>query len=205
MSKYQSPFHSGSDSIYNATLNFQDDMSYGYTEGYICASKILTDYVVDGIPEERYPSSSPDILIYPILFLYRHHLEIRFKEIIKVGKSLLKEHPDYNDGHKLSPIWDEAKQKITNVLTINSQNISAEFNTKLIFVTKAVDDIESNDPTCDGFRYSERSKQRNATSRSKNIPNISYVDIKIHQTNVEYITDFLDEVDSLFEEYVYEY
>lgn len=199
MNTYESPFHSGSNSIYNATFNFLDDMSYGYIEGYRCASKILADYATDGISETRYAGSSMDMLIYPILFLYRHHLEIRFKKIIKDAKFLLKEHPDYDNGHTLSLLWTEAEQKIISVLTNNCQDTGEEFNTGFIFVTDAVKDIETKDPTCDGFRYPEGAKKRSDVSRSKNIPDIIHIDIKIHQTNMEHITNFLDRIDSLFE------
>jgi len=202
MNKYQSPFDPNVDPIYNATLNFLDDMSYGYIEGYRCASKILADYATDGISETRYAGSSMDMLIYPILFLYRHHLEIRFKKIIKDAKFLLKEHPDYNDGHTLSLLWTEAEHKIISVLTNNYQNINEEFNIGFIFVTEAVNDIEAKDPTCDGFRYPERAKKRSDVSRSKNIPDITHINIKTHQTNMEHITNFLDMIDSLFEQYI---
>jgi hypothetical protein len=55
-----------------------------FAEGYKTAADILVKQVVEH-------SSHQDTLVYPIVFLYQQHIELRFKEIIREGLSLLDE------------------------------------------------------------------------------------------------------------------
>lgn len=200
---YKSPFYgkskewTNSGSEYNACLNFLPDMSHGYIEGYKSAGEILADFVTDGISkEEGYRGGALDMLIYPILFLYRHHLEIRFKGIIKVGKQLLNQNGDYNDGHGLTNLWSESKTIITSIYTHHNQDISTLAD-NFDFIRDMVADLESKDPSYDAFRYWEGSKK---SKRVKSVENIAYVDIKIYQQNMRQATNFLDEIDDRFDE-----
>lgn len=66
---------------YNACLNYSDG-SYGYIEGYKKAAKVLVEYVFVSKRDQ-------DTLIYPIVFLFRHHVELIIKDILNKGKDLL--------------------------------------------------------------------------------------------------------------------
>jgi hypothetical protein len=67
MEEDSSLFILGEDSHNNACLNFLDDMSYGYIQGYLRTGEILADYINEKGVEQ-------DMLIYPLLFSYRHHM-----------------------------------------------------------------------------------------------------------------------------------
>lgn len=53
-----------------------------YVEGYRIAAERLVDNVLTTQTER-------DTLIYPIVFLYRHYIEIQLKEIIIIGSEYL--------------------------------------------------------------------------------------------------------------------
>jgi len=53
-----------------------------YAEGYKRAAGILVRHV----QEDRF---GKDLLVYPIIFLYRHHLELALKRIIRRSPKLL--------------------------------------------------------------------------------------------------------------------
>lgn len=205
MCSYKPPFYNipkeskewtNSGSQYNACLNFLPEMSYGYIEGYRSAGEILADYVTDKFSEEDgYRGGALDMLVYPILFLYRHHLEIRFKGIIKVGKQLLNQSGDYSNEHGLTKLWIESETIIKSIYAQHNENITA-LDDDFEFITHMVADLESKDPSHDAFRYWEGSKKN---GRVKSVENIAYVDIKIYQQNMKQATNFLDEIADRFD------
>jgi hypothetical protein len=58
----------------NACLRNGDE--YAYREGYRKGAQIL----VRAVEETQ---SDQDFLVYPIVFLYRHHIELALKRVIK--------------------------------------------------------------------------------------------------------------------------
>ncbi|MCI5221569.1 MAG: hypothetical protein D3924_02515 [Candidatus Electrothrix sp. AR4] len=80
--KYPELFIGCDDWEMNACLNFSHDMSYGYIEGYLRAADRLVKHVFD-------TSKDQDVLVYPIAFMFRQHIELRLKSIIDIGRKLL--------------------------------------------------------------------------------------------------------------------
>ncbi len=62
----------------NACLNMYHDPSELYVVGY----KEAADSLVDSIANQK---GSADSLIFPIVFLYRHYIEIRLKSLLHDG------------------------------------------------------------------------------------------------------------------------
>src|SRR5258708_28614683 len=61
----------------NAWLNVMGNGDpYAYKAGYRRGAEILIGYVCEHGREQ-------DVLVYPIIFLYRHHVELMLKRIIK--------------------------------------------------------------------------------------------------------------------------
>ena len=145
MSKYPSLFEKGlPDWHNNACLNWTD-MSYGYIEGYLRAANLLVDHINEHGRDQ-------DTLVYPIIFCYRHHLEIRMKEITKQGRNLLHGSGDYEDGHRLTPLWVNCKSILLQVYE--------EFETpdEIAMIHQFVEELDKIDAGSDGFRYWESSK-----------------------------------------------
>lgn len=129
-------FKAGQDWKNNAMVNYHKSWST-YAFGYWQAAKFLAENAA-GIGMQ-------DPFVYPIAFLYRHHLEIRFKELILLANQLLDKAPDYPKTHGLHVLWSTAKELILQIWPEEPE----EF--------KLIDDIilafNKIDQYSDAFRY----------------------------------------------------
>src|SRR5208282_229980 len=77
---------------------------YAYAEGYRLAGRILAAHVIQN-------KWDADFLVYPIVFLYRHNVELQFKRLIPMGASLTEQalsEADWRmlqESHDLSRLW----------------------------------------------------------------------------------------------------
>ena len=86
----------------NACLNFTSDLWGPYVAGYIRATEIISEYVLDKQVEQ-------DILVYPLLFLFRHCLEISMKSIISSGSRIIGTSASSLHTHDLLSTWKDCK------------------------------------------------------------------------------------------------
>ena len=87
----------------NACLRVGDE--YAYREGYRRGAQIL----VRTIEETQ---CDQDFLVYPIVFLYRHHVELVLKRVIEqapylIERPLTKAENDHLEKHRLSLLWGD--------------------------------------------------------------------------------------------------
>jgi len=80
-----------------------------YAEGF----KRAADQLVEDLLEAR--AFAPDLLIHPVLFLYRHYLELRLKELIIVSGKLLGETYAVPPQHELMTLWVEVRPRLERV------------------------------------------------------------------------------------------
>jgi hypothetical protein len=77
---------------------------YSYSEGYRLAGRVLADHVI----QNRWDT---DFLVYPIVFLYRHYVELQLKRLIPNGAFLTGQSlsgPDWkllSSCHNLEQLW----------------------------------------------------------------------------------------------------
>lgn len=96
---------SDSDWHNNACLNYMPDHGTAYTEGYRRAADILINHIDESGRDQ-------DFLVYPVLFLYRHHLELLIKQIIGLALALAEDpdkHQYKKDDHNLNNLWPLAQ------------------------------------------------------------------------------------------------
>jgi hypothetical protein len=82
----------------NACIDFRCNRWDLYATGF----KLLADIGAKRVLENR---QGIDTLVYPIIFTYRHYLELRIKEVIVAGQELLNEHPNLKHVHRLDELW----------------------------------------------------------------------------------------------------
>jgi hypothetical protein len=58
---------------------------------------------------------SPDAVVYPIAFLYRHYLELRLKTIISEGQEVLNQRAEFPTIHTLDVLWKTARKIIEEI------------------------------------------------------------------------------------------
>ena len=85
----------------NAVVRETDD--YAYSEGYRLAGRIVADSVIQR-------SMNSDFLVYPIVFLYRHNVELQLKRLIPIGAFLVNQEISEDDRkrlleHSLNRLW----------------------------------------------------------------------------------------------------
>jgi len=137
-------FKADNDWQHNACLNWASwDV---YADGY----KEAADRLVGTAMENRWLL---DALIYPIVFLYRHWIELRLKEIISQGGVLIQEHHEAPMKHGLTELWDEARAVVMKIWP------NADY-TELSLVTAAIQEFNGVDPLSITFRYGRDRKGR---------------------------------------------
>lgn len=141
-----------------------------FAEGYKSAGDTLVRHIIES-------SSHQDTLVYPIVFLYRQHIELRFKEIIREGLSLLDEGKDFPKTHRLDKLWPTVKEIVEKLWP--DEDIE-QFG----IIGHVVDEFSALDPESMSFRYPEDRCGNNPLS------GLAYI-------NVRHLSETIDEVYSL--------
>jgi hypothetical protein len=81
---------------------------HGYTQGYWRGARILVQHVID-------TQLNQDYLAYPIIFLYRHHVELALKDLIRrapglIGRPNSQLETHHLGNHRLDWLWQDLKQ-----------------------------------------------------------------------------------------------
>ena len=111
---------------------------YGYVEGYVWAARTLYEQATGG-------GKAPESLIFPLAFLWRHHLELSLKWVIALGRRSDGGEFAYPAGHKLVSLWKQARPIIEPMGPPDSpelQNVAATLS-----------ELEKIDPYASGWRY----------------------------------------------------
>lgn len=162
------------DSHHNACVNYQRDPLHAYARGYLTGAKAL----VDQVKRDRFQL---DTMIFPIIFLYRHYIELKLKLIIREGTQLLDRPPVglSDDAHKIGRLWSGAREIVEEVFDDGDQ-------APLDKVTDIISAFERDDPHATGFKYPEDKKG------NRSIPEIRHI-------NVAQFSEAMGEIETLIE------
>ena len=120
-------------------------------------------------------------MIFPIVFLYRHYIELKLKFIIREGNQFLDrpavDPADYS--HKLGKLWSDARGIIEAVF-------EDEDRAPLDRVTEIIEEFEHDDPYAPGFKYPKDKRGNRSLSGLQHI-------------NVAQFSEEMDEVEALIE------
>lgn len=135
---------------FNAVLDHWSSVGDFHAAGYRRASEILLQRFLDdpdGMAGDR------DSLVLPTLFLLRHYLELRFKDILVYGQLLSGQHAQWPRGHPLKDLWDATQEVIKAIY-------GADLLQQLTKVGECVADLTQLDPDSQSFRYPRDTKGR---------------------------------------------
>jgi hypothetical protein len=161
----------GPSSRWSAALAWHD-----YTTGYKEAADLLVAHVAEtGWQAEK--------LRFPILFLYRQHLELMVKSLIRVCCGALGRNQDFPKHHDLHRLW----QICACLLHEISPNASVD---EVRETSRLFEELSSLDPSADAFRFPE--------SKSGALSPASGLDIDVSRVReiVEKLSFFLDCIDT---------
>ena len=160
--------------ISNPANNF-----YLYSEGY----KLAGDLVYN---EMKNNSKNNNLLIYPLVFNYRQHIELCLKKLVNLGYEKLKINKVFLEIHNLEKLWFQLR----NDILIN-------FNNKI--ESKYLDNIErlliefnSVDNAC-AFRFPIKTKRDNY-GKALEIDTIDFENFKIVIDKIIYYLDVQYEI-----------
>ena len=175
-------FSTGADWELNARLNFLYDHDFTYTDGYRLAGDILSRHV-------KRTKKEQDTLIYPIVFLYRHQLELRLKEIIRDGCALFGEKlPKFKEEiltkHDLEKLWKASN----DILSLYYASAVKEDPDALLRIEECVIQFHKVDPGSFSFRYATDKKGGPSAG------GISHINIAQLQAQFSCLAKFLEAV-----------
>jgi hypothetical protein len=99
----------------------------------------------DHLVKKAIAKKKQDFLIYPILFMYRHHVELQMKYIIRTWYRRRDERPDYQH-HRLGDLWRECQ-------TIIDEAFPHDDSDDVEIVDEVIRELVEADPGSFNFRY----------------------------------------------------
>ena len=122
-----------------ACLNFTLDAPWGgYAEGF----KRLADI---GVAHIESTGRDHDYLVYPILFSYRHFIELSLKEFIRDARHLLDKEGGIPETHNLANLWNTAEPLLKEIEPASAPTYRD--------VRECLDRFAALDPISEAFRY----------------------------------------------------
>jgi hypothetical protein len=128
-----------------------------------------------------------DTLVYPLVFLWRHAIELQLKNIVDRGQIVLEKEAVYPKHHGLRDVWAMAIQVISA--------LQEEDNGEISTVTRIIDELCTIDPDSAGFRYHETKQGRPTLDKAPDYLNLGSVNEALAG-----VSSFLDGVDSVLEQ-----
>ena len=146
-----------------------------YTAGFQRAADMIVDTA-------NTDNGNPDNLFFPVAYLYRHHIELSLKDLVRLGVRLgaLKDCEDCLGDHNLHKLWNKAKDLVQAISSTSPhQDIEATEHVILEF--------HKLDPDGQAFRYA---RTKNGEQNLQKAPD--RVDLNDLKTTVDGVSAFLE-------------
>lgn len=160
---------------------------YNMWNKFAVSYKLAAEAIAEKINSEK---SEIDLLIYPLVFLYRHYFELRIKEIlINSGefdntKDLLK------FDHNLTENWEKCKERFT-LMKQGGLDIQGTSEENLECVDQVLKEIDLHDKRSDAFRYPYNTKEKPTLTR------LNKIDISNFLSSINSSISVLEEITSM--------
>ena len=141
----------------NVSLNYHFDGWSAYAVGY----KEAADVIIQSITDSQ-RTFGP--LVYPLMQLYRHYLELEFKGLILASQKLLYKTRSFPKSHNLITLWNQCNELLREVSPGDSED-------SLDAITKLMGEFSEIDPFSTAFRYPVD------RDGNKSLPILEYIDI----------------------------
>lgn len=150
------------------------------TEGkYLAGFQRAADMIVDAAKTDN---RNPDDLFFPVAYLYRHHLELMLKELVRLGIRLcsLNGCEDILTNHNLNKLWNKSKQMIKEVCPDSPDD-------KIKATEQMIIEFHNLDSKGEAFRYA---RDKKGISHLQSAP--QRVDLDNLKANLDGVSRFLD-------------
>ena len=170
---------SDSDWHNNACLNYMSDHGTAYTEGYRRAADILIRHIDETARDQ-------DFLVYPVVFLYRHHIELQIKQVTGLARRLLGDidtHGGDKVTHNLNSLWEVARRLILQA----DDTLGPSHFRRVSDVVRA---LNESDLRATGFRYAHTAEG------GPSLEGIHYINTRRFGEQMAAASDDLDGIDT---------
>lgn len=193
-------FGPGEDFEANACISHWIEVDYVYTSGFRRAGSRLAQHVCE-------TGSDQDFLVYPIVYLYRHHVELILKAIVGIGAALLDRELTETDhkalgGHGLSRLWDIARPMLNPVCALVPNPPFPDDD--LEGIDSYIRQLHEHDPDGQRFRYATTKIRQNGShkgtpTRGPSLsPDLKSVNIRAFAAAMEKLADCLEGIEGWF-------
>lgn len=181
LSPSDSIFKKSSNWTMNSCLNFAPNMTGAYTRGF----KVMAQMGIKAIQDN---SSQQDILVYPIVFNFRHHIELQLKEAIRHGYNFLNRSQRAPSIHAIDKLWNELKGISAEVRKVTGESPGPS---EIKNAERVIGELVRLDPDGASFRYAKTKKGESSINQELNILNL-----ESFSEAVEKLSFFLEGVES---------
>lgn len=165
----------------NACLNWQSSNFEAMCSGYLRGAELLMEHVLRGRRDQ-------DLLVYPIIYQYRHYLELRLKQLSKLCGSLLGKKVEVPWHHSLLKLWMLARPLIQAAAPQDPKK-------DLDAVEETIRELDRIDPNGEAFRYSE-------TKGHSHLASVRHIDLANLGKVISGLTSFFEGATTMFEEHL---
>jgi hypothetical protein len=123
-----------------------------YRDGYRKAAEALVLKLLDSDGDKNGDWYMRFCMVYPIMFLYRHYIEIEFKDLIALAGMTTLVDMKKMSGHGLKKLWSKVLECVE---AVQGKDTRQEFEDAC---EKVIEYFEQVDPRGDGFRYPKNVK-----------------------------------------------
>jgi hypothetical protein len=194
------------DVLFGSAVDWQNDACIGqwdsdaaYTIGFRRAGLRLAEHVCATARDQ-------DVLVYPIVYLYRHHIELILKGIVAVAFRLLDreltEHEQQTlGGHDLARLWGVTRPLLNPVCALVPNSPFPDDDMRGI--DSYIRQLHEHDPDGQRFRYAStkprRSGRRGFTAGGPSLnPNLTHVNIRAFAAAMEQLAEYLENIEWWF-------
>jgi len=167
---------------YDAWISGHSDL-FAHVEGYKRAADLVWAQI-----EENPRLAGIDYLVYPMVFLYRHYVELSIKDIISLGNYLEHEPATFPAKHGLKELWKVARDLIERI----GPGCTTE---TLDAMTELISQLDAIDPESFAFRYPMTKKWTPSLSGLGNL------NLELLHEGMEKMASFFEGAHSMFTEY----
>ncbi len=167
----------------NASLHLHD-AGYGYARGFHIAGQLVCDWMI----KSRWDL---DVLLFPLIYLYRHHVELMLKRLILKGARLQNMRLSPHDRacllkHRLDKLLEILLPIIKAVAPVPTQTERG--------IRAYVSQLNLSDPEGQASRY--HTSSRGSTSLAQ----LSHVNVRVFAEGMEWLSCCLEGIDCRFDD-----
>lgn len=170
----------------NACIQHWGDVDHAYKTGFREAAFQLVENIC------RQPASQ-DYLVYPIVYLYRHHIEMVLKDIFRLSVDLLEEPTSAAQSkklitHDLAKLWCMIQPKLAPICDLTGEaSLPLE---DMNGIAAYMSQLNAHDPSGESFRYARlRDKTRSLSA------DLVHINIRSFAIHMNKLADYLDGIE----------